>query len=240
MTLRCIGEPLSWLRLERYHLGELGDGDRAEATEHLARCRACAACLARIEVDEARVLPPLEMGQATARARRARHIVAAAAGAVSVAAAVLLVMGHTWRSGEVRREAELAAGGRVKGGGVAFALVRDDGAWIAGTAGAFHAGERFKAVVTCPPETHPTFDLVVFDASGASFPLEPARELSCGNDVPLPGAFRLTGHAEERVCVVWSDEGDVNRALVSGGGEGALGTHALCKALTSLRRGPIP
>jgi hypothetical protein len=51
----CIGEPISWLRLERYALD--GGADRAAAA-HLARCAACARCLDEIRGDLV-ALPPL-------------------------------------------------------------------------------------------------------------------------------------------------------------------------------------
>jgi len=58
------------------------------------------------------------------------------------------------------------------------------------------------------------FDVVVLDAEGASFPLEAGGTLACGNEVPLPGAFRLTGAAAEKVCLVWSEDGGVNRGAL--------------------------
>ena len=100
----------------------------------------------------------------------------------------------------------------MKGDAVAFTLVRDDDERIDGDAGVYRHGDRFKAVVTCPPGEVMTFDLVVYDASGASFPLEPARGLACGNEVPLQGAFRLTGRDDETVCLVWGEGGPVDRA----------------------------
>jgi len=115
---------------------------------------------------------------------------------------------------------------------MAFTLVRDDGERIVEARGVFPDGGRFKALVTCPPEMRATFDLVVFDAAGASFPLKPMAGLPCGNDVPMPGAFRLTGSSEETVCIVWSEQGEVDRILVSQG-ENALGAHAMCKHLAS-------
>ena len=57
MSGRCIGEPVSWLRLERLHLGEISGPERARIEEHLAACRACAACLASIVEGERTVEP---------------------------------------------------------------------------------------------------------------------------------------------------------------------------------------
>ncbi|MBM4321484.1 MAG: hypothetical protein FJ125_16460, partial [Deltaproteobacteria bacterium] len=60
MSAVCNGQPLSWLRLERYHLGELDAGERRDIGEHLALCPACRACLERITGDR-RELPPLPL-----------------------------------------------------------------------------------------------------------------------------------------------------------------------------------
>ena len=118
----------------------------------------------------------------------------------------------------------------VKGGEVAFTLVRDDDQRIAEAGGIYRDGDRFKAIVTCPPGASLSFDLVVFDAQGASFPLSPAATFACGNDAPLPGAFRLTGTEMETVCLVWSDDGQPDRSTMATG-RAALGERELCKTL---------
>jgi Putative zinc-finger len=214
MTARCTGEAVSWLRLERYHLGEVGGDERRSIDQHLAGCPACASCLARIERDDAVPLPALPerlaraagkpaSGMDAARTARVRWLVrtSAVAGTLAAAAAVLLFLRAAPHPGSV--EGPVASGNRVKGHAVAFSLVRDDGTRIDGDEGAFRDGDRFKAIVTCPPGDGLTFDLVVIDRGGTSFPLEPAVEFACGNERPMPGAFRLTGKDDERVCLVW-------------------------------------
>jgi|HubBroStandDraft_6_1064221.scaffolds.fasta_scaffold284766_3 hypothetical protein len=236
MTARCIGEPVSWLLLERFRLGELGEPERARIAEHVAACAACAACTARIEADEGLELPPLEVGAAGKRRhgavpaspRRVRWL--ASVGAIAAAAATVLVLGRTWRApgGAAVDSGERA---RPKGDAMAFVLVRDDGQRMVDAQGVFRNGDRFKALITCPPSTTATFDLVVFDASGASFPLAQARGLTCGNEVPLPGAFRLTADGgSETVCIVWGDGGEVDRTALSQSGV-AGGPHSMCKEL---------
>jgi hypothetical protein len=236
-TSRCIGEPVSWLRLEQWRLGELGEAESKGLAEHLAACAVCAACMARIEADEARELPALALVPAAtpARAKPARTKPARTTGrrllaSVSVlaaAAAMVLGVGRIWRSPAAAVDRETA---HPKGDGVAFVLVRDDGQRVVDVQGVFRDGDRFKALVTCPPGSGATFDLVVFDASGASFPLSPARGFACGNEVPLPGAFRLTAAGDrETICVVWGDGDDVDRgALVR---SGVAGRNAMCKEL---------
>ncbi len=115
---------------------------------------------------------------------------------------------------------------------MAFVLVRDDGQRMVDAQGVFRSGDRFKALITCPPSTTAIFDLVVFDASGASFPLAPARGLACGNEVPLPGAFRLTasGSGSEMVCIVWGNGDEVARSTLSRS-RVASGPRSMCKEL---------
>jgi hypothetical protein len=242
MTARCIGEPVSWLRLERLRLGELPEAERAAVAGHLAACAACAACLAHIETDQAE-LPPLEVREPRAieSARRPLSRVRrlfAGAGALAAAAVAVLAIGHAWRApGPSAAESETGRT-RSKGDGMAFVLVRADGERVVEGQGVFRDGDRFKALVTCPPSLNASFDLVVFDEGGdpsgggsaTAYPLEPVRHFSCGNEVPLPGAFRLTGIENETVCVVWRDEGAVDRAGLSRARE--LGDpRAMCKEL---------
>jgi hypothetical protein len=228
MTPRCISEPVSWLRLERFRLGELDGGERTRIAEHLAACPVCAACAARIESDEAVALPPLAARAAPGVRSPARRVFAAV-GMLAAAAALALGVGRAWRGPDAvaTGRGEVA---RPKGDGMAFGLVRDDGQRVPGEGGVFRGSERFKALVTCPPSMSARFDLVVFDAAGASFPLEPARGLSCGNEVPLPGAFRVTGAAPVTVCLVWNTEGEVERGALSRAGA-ARDPRAMCVEL---------
>ncbi len=205
----CTSTPVSWLRLERYHAGDLDDAERERIAAHLASCDACAGCLRRIE-DDARELPPLPAPKAQAKPPSAGGGVVVAlrraapfALALAVAAGVLLVVGRGPRVEPVSD--------RIKGSDVSFALVRDDD-MVLGEAGVtYRDGDRFKAAVTCPPGMHGGFDVVVYENGEAAFPLEPQSDLACGNGVALPGAFRVTGRERMVVCLVWSDGGTVDR-----------------------------
>jgi hypothetical protein len=217
--LRCTSEPVSWLRLERYHLGELDGELRGVIAAHLAVCPACAACLRRIEEDDGAALPPLTRPAASPSPGSQARVVklrlarfAPAVGALAVAAAAMLGIGRSWRRGSV----DPGAPG-IKGGDVSVSLVREDGIPVSDGAAVFRDGERFKVTVTCPPSMHAGFDVVVFDSGGASFPLAPTTSLACGNKVGLGGAFRLTGAEPERVCVVWDESGAPDRARVQRG-----------------------
>jgi Putative zinc-finger len=234
MTAGCIGEPVSWLRLEQWRLGELAEAERARVTEHVAACPLCAACAAHIEADEAIDLPVLaRQPAALVRPRRSRGLrLLTSAGALAAAAAAIVVVAST-RHGTNPAVVDRGETVRPKGDAVAFVLVRDDGERVTEAQGVYRSGDRFKALVTCAPGASLTFELVVFDAEGTSFPLQPARALACGNEVPLPGAFRLTSPAEgsgaESVCLVWGEGDEVDREALAR--SGVPGPRALCKEL---------
>jgi hypothetical protein len=234
MTARCTNEPVSWLRLERYHLGEVDDAERARIASHLASCAACAACLASIEKDDAVLLAPLPPRLHGGQGGRGRLVAfTATAAALALAAAALLGVGRGWLPGHAPEEPSRGStASRVKGNAIAFTLVRDDDERIAEAGGIYRDGDRFKALVTCPPGASLAFDLVVFDAQGAAFPLSPASGFACGNDAPLPGAFRLTGNENETVCLVWSEDGQPDRSAIATG-RAALGERSLCKTLAA-------
>jgi hypothetical protein len=232
MSARCVSEPISWLRLERYALGEAPDA--AAIAEHLASCAACRACLARIEADAKEVLA--ELPKPASPASRAvgvtrkpsawRRATVAAGSAVALAAAVVLVLGRGPAAPDDRD--------RIKGAEIAFSLVRDDDTLFAEAGGTFRDGDRFKALVSCAPGTRARFDLVVYDEHGASFPLEVPAALACGNDVPLPGAFLVRGPSPMRVCLVWGDAPPDRGELERTGFDPAR-PRSLCKALQAAR-----
>jgi len=217
---RCVGEPVSWMRLERFHLGEIDGAERTPIAEHLAACEACAACLARIRDDEAVALPELPSlpslpSRLPVKQRMRGGMVASLA---ALAAAVTVVLGlHGGVRPGVDRDGQQAGTGegprvaRVKGGAIAFTLVREDGERMEGPEGVYRDGDRFKAVVTCPPGGHVGFDVAVSEGGRSSYPLPQPVGFACGNEVPVPGAFRLTGGAVETVCLEWNEDGAVDR-----------------------------
>ena len=235
--LRCTGTPISWLRLEQHHAGELKASESAAIAAHLGECGACAACLARIDQEAALPLPALPALQAapapqpTAKVLTFRRVAPVLA-VLAVAAALLFVLG---RRPEVIAPQEIdPTSPRTKGGSVGFVLVRDDEGVIAEAGGVYRDGDRWKALVTCPAGMRAAWDLVVFERGKAAFPLEAQPDLTCGNAVPLPGAFRTTGHEPMTVCVVWNDGALVDRGALSGLAPESL-PHATCKVLDPAR-----
>ncbi|CAN5923598.1 hypothetical protein BH11MYX3_BH11MYX3_48100 [soil metagenome] len=187
-ALACIGEPISWLRLERF---AAGTGDPSVST-HVAACPACRQCLDDIRTDVV-ALPPLVVPER----RRAWWSWAVPAMALAAAAAIALVI---WRGGEqtttVREDVAY-----VKGvGEVVLAVVRERGGVIRDDVRSFAPGDRWKVVITCPPNGTVSIDVAVTErgTTRSDHPLAPAS-IACGNRIVIPGAFTLSG-AANRVC----------------------------------------
>ena len=222
----CIGEPLSWLRLERYRLRELPAAVATEVEAHLAACPVCAACAT--ETNQPLTFSPPVAPPATShggarlgawfRTRAARAVAGLAF--AGVAAAVVLVA----RSIERPEPGSVALGARdtmagIKGGAAAIELVRERQGVVVQGADTFGAGDRWKVLVTCPSARVLFWEVVVRDGARADFPLSPAAPLACGNHVPLPGAFRISGGDDMRVCVVLSSDPLDRGRLTSSPGE---------------------
>jgi hypothetical protein len=225
---RCTGEPVSWLALERLRLGELPPDQRRPVEQHLAECAACAACLA--EIDRPLALPALSVApsrvtwwsrlRAAWRGARPAHIAMPASFAVLLA----LVMLARPRPIVVPLSDGTLSG--IKGDGVALALVRERDGAIDHDATRFASRDRWKALVTCPSARVLFWDVAVFDGGNATFPLEPAGPIACGNRVPLPGAFKLDGEHLLEVCVLLAAD-PIDRVRLTA----HAGTRATCVAL---------
>lgn len=187
-ALACIGEPVSWLRLERF----AADRKDAAIAEHVAACAACRSCLAEIEGDLV-ALPPLAVP-----APRARPWLRWLAPALSLAAAAAIAIVVLRPRPPAREDVAY-----VKGvGEVVLGVVRERGGVVREDVLTFAPGDRFKLVVTCPPGGTARVEVSVTEQGGArvDHPLAPAT-LACGNRMVLPGAFSLTGAYPSRVCV---------------------------------------
>jgi predicted anti-sigma-YlaC factor YlaD len=229
--------PVSWLRLERYALGELDRDVRADVAGHLATCDRCRACAERIAAD-ARELPPLPAtapprsttaAPALAPPARWRHPWRGRGQALAIAgAAAAIALVALWP-----REHGLVGGPHavgpqvisVKGGDVAIELVRERDGSTAWEPTSFAPGDRFKLLVTCPPPLRIHADVVVIQSDGPAFPGAPAS-VGCGNRVPLTPAFRITGPGAATVCVGVDPSGPPSRAALASGDGAAAGPHA--------------
>lgn len=229
----CISTPISWLRLEQHAIGEGADGTEELAT-HLLACPVCRACFAAIEEGARTELMPLP-APPTARApkhRSGRALAISIGSGLALAAAAILGFGRWSR-------VEGGNGGtseRIKGDALAFTLVRSDDARFPEATGAFRDGDAFKVLVTCSPgvPAHANFEIVVLDGAGASFPLQPAAAFECGNDVPLPGAFRITGNESVRVCLM-GGESPLDRKQLARLDYDTITARGACKVLAPAR-----
>jgi hypothetical protein len=192
-AMTCIGEPISWLKLETFAITPDARRDAA-VRDHVAACPACKQCLAEIERDVV-ALPPLAV---VAKKRPWWHFAMPALGLAVAAAAILLLVIRP--HGAAPRPSNQVA---IKGVGVVVIdVVRERAGTIRQDVRTFQEGDRFKLVITCPPDHTAHVEVSVRDEGTHQLdrPLGPA-DLVCGNRVVLPGAFSVTGHSANEVCV---------------------------------------
>lgn len=195
MIPRCIGTPVSWLRLEQYALDELPRSTRREVAHHLAACSVCRDCLQQVDPAASDRLPSIAKLEAARSRRRTFGLLLSAA---ALAASALLMYRQP---GSERTQAVPPARIAIKGGEIAIGLVRDrDGVQVQDPRH-FTPADRFRVLLTCPPGAATRWDVLVFQAGTVSFPL-PGGPLACGNALALPGAFRLTRSDPATVCVL--------------------------------------
>lgn len=195
-NLACIGEPISWLRLERY---VLAGASEPAIRAHIDACPACRQCVDEIQRDVV-ALPPLPVQAPAAKRRRWWVFALPALGALAAAAILLFVL-------RPRTPAQDNIV-HIKGvGDVIVDVVRERGGIVRDDVRQFRAGDRWKVVVTCPPTHEVALDVAIREtgADHADRPLAPAK-LLCGNRVVIPGAFELTGDKPHRVCVRIEDQ----------------------------------
>jgi len=202
--------------MERYALGELGEGERREVERKLRSSELNRRRLEQILADRSELpaLPTHARQQPGLRARLARWWIRA--GALGVAAATVLLC---WP--RPRESAGPPGAAQVKGGEVTFELVSEQGARASER---FSQGERFKVLLTCPPGFRERLHLLVFQAGRRDEPLASAQ-FACGNLLPWPGAFALDGEAPVEICVAWG------RAVSAAESRQELGGDAVCSVL---------
>jgi hypothetical protein len=207
----CIGQPLSWLVLERHALAELEGAAARAADEHLAECAACSHALRTIKGDT-RALPALPtvrperspgerpdeskdgvrpFDSAAPRRRSARTGMIAAGVFLAAAAALLLVIIRPTPT-----EPTLTARVRVKGAGVVvMTLVRERDGNVTFDPRDVRDTDRWKVQLTCAPGGGARTEIVVYQPGQPPAVALPAQSFTCGNNIVIPGAFRITGGA---------------------------------------------
>lgn len=224
MTPACTSEPISFLRLERYLQGDLQLPELERVAAHLHDCPTCSACFdeMRNEVIELPALP-VQLPTPT-RARTWTWPLGLVAAAAALVLALLPQLSKDSRPPAARV--------RIKGGELAIALVREHAATPANDPSVFAAGDRFEVRLSCPADLQVHWDVVVFQAGEAFFPLQPEAPLHCANGVTLPGAFELTGSTAASVCVQIDTARPIDRERVKRDGLSALSQPSACTALT--------
>jgi Putative zinc-finger len=217
VTATCQSEPVSFLRLERYLLGELAAAEHADVQAHLARCQVCRACYDELCASDA-VLPALPSSANVVRharpAAKPLQLMAAFGATLAVAAAVALVVRPRSHDHAPHAATPHTA---TKGGDLSLSLVRERGGELARDPDSFLQGDRFAASLTCPPSAHPLHWVLYVEQAGKRyFPLPSPRPLTCGNHVALPGAFTLDGSQPATVCVVVDSRAPIDRSLLTG------------------------
>jgi hypothetical protein len=184
--------PLSWLRLERYALGELDSTVRSEVRIHVEGCAWCGDHLRSIEIDPWRLAPLPEVKRPTWSSPRFTW-------AVPLVALAALTLFFVLPDGS--RTAGLSARARIKGGELAISLVRERQGETLRDPRSHADGDRFKVLVTCPPGDAEVRVLVSQEGQ-VVFPFgRDPIPMACGNGVPIEGAFQATGGGDLTVCI---------------------------------------
>ena len=217
MSARCTAEAVSWLRLELYHLGELSEAERRQIHEHLAVCWACQECLSLIEQD-CRALPPLPVPRVEKEPRWWRWWPRrwprpawpqlsrpwAMPAALATGLAMLFLLTAVLREGdrqEIPRQSIIH-----KGGELSLILLRERRKDVVENPRSYAEGDRFQLLLTYPGPEPVHWEVLLFQGEEIHFPYESSAPLRCGNRVPLPGAFSLTGSEPTVICVVVGEE----------------------------------
>lgn len=242
----------SWLDLERYASGETSLGENRSIEAALEHDLAARDIIDRIHADM-RVLPPLpaavkERPDVDPFARFVRTLARrwrwalSATGALAVAALVLLLVRANQPTIQTAEPMVASLPGprvAIKGGDVAIALIRERAGVVAHDPIQYVSGDRFKVVVTCPPDMDIRAEVVIEQAGERSFPLATLdasasglARFQCGNRVAIPGAFRLSGTATTHVCLAFSRATVIDRdALRRGAGTRFEPEQAVCTVL---------
>ncbi len=216
-------EPLSWLLLERYALGEVSAKERAEVE---ARLRASAVDRERldsilhdtVELKPLSALAPVHTLPSKSKQQTGRYPLAAL---TLAAAAALLALLQKPEAGPVAVQVPESPHNHVKGGELSLSLVSQQGTL---NPERFAQGESFKVLVTCPPHFEEELRLFIFQGGARYEPLAPVQ-LECGNQVPWPGAFSLDGSEPATICV------SANPKHANAWTQEALGAEAACTTL---------
>ena len=224
----CTGAPLSWLVMEQYHLGELPQNERERVRRHLADCPGCATCLDSIENSDIQLkpLPELPSGiwaDFTGWFTRQWKLSVGVAALAAASAALLIIVGP-FTTSQVTTIPPVSMS--YKGGDLAIGLTRYRGNVADDSPVRFVDGDAFSVQVTCPPIGVVSWDVTIFQGGDVFFPFDNSAQLSCGNRIPIEGAFTLSGPHATTVCVTVDEA--FERIAVKKNGISALPESTVC------------
>jgi hypothetical protein len=222
---RCIGQPVSYLQLERRRLNELALADRRSVDAHLEACQTCSAYYAQT-AERIELLPLPTPVPRPEPVRAAPRFGFAFAGLALAAAGLLLMVVQTPAPVGPGLEPPLSRL-HVRGGDIALELVRMSSRGELLSPTHFFASDRFKAQITCPPTQRGGVQIVVYQGGRAFFPLAPLPLERCGNQLSVPGAFALAGPDPALVCAVFDDGRTLDRNTLSE--QSLLPKHTVCE-----------
>ncbi len=199
----CIGTPISWLRLERFALGEIDLSERTEILSHTEKCSTCSSCLDVIAEHRPvlaplpAIAPPTRAGDGLSRLRA--WLIGGGVVACAVAVLLLIVVRD---SGGPELDAQRSRVA-IKGGDgdLVLTLIRRRGVIQTFDPEEFRNGDRFKVAITCSEQGPVELEIVVLQGADLFRPLGSTALIRCGNNVEVPGAFTADGAHPITVCV---------------------------------------
>lgn len=203
-------EHLSWLTLERLHVGDLSPSAADAAQKHLQTCAACQSNLHTITADQ-RPLRPLMPAPASApvfaphndalpsmRAPKKRWWVPSVL-AAAAAVCVVVVMWPEPPPAYVSQDTVLPTTPHQltpKGGARTLTVIRERAGLVTAQPQSYRAGDRFRLEVSCSPPAELRWRVEIKQGQQTFDPYPEHPPVLCQNNAAIPGAFRMTTGGE--------------------------------------------
>ncbi|MCP4605059.1 MAG: hypothetical protein GY847_31805 [Proteobacteria bacterium] len=201
----CVSQPISWLALEQYRLGDLSKVAQQEIQGHLDQCTTCKANLEHLDTDTRLLKPPSVLTLKKPR-QYLLHSRPAIAASVAFAAAALLLIVFKWGLEEPKQYTIRPNRIAFKGGEFAMMIARERNGRVKENPTHFAPGDNFSLFVTHPLPEATNWDVVIWQGDDVFFPVSDRPPLPGGNLVPIPQAFRLTGFTPVTICLMIGDQ----------------------------------
>lgn len=223
---RCVSQPISWLKLEQYHTGDLQEKHQQDIAGHLSVCTSCNGKYQQIVLDN-RPLRPLSI-EADPKTRYAlMSSFAWGFGATAAIAALVFILfiPKSDIPGSFPKHRII-----YKGGDVVLSLARERQGRVVQDPKTYRDGDRFRLFLTSPKLGPISVDVAVFQEDKVFFPYPNRQNIMSGNRVPLAGAFRVTGDITTTICVLLGHQLP-HRDLISSSKSEALSQNTVCHTL---------